>query len=94
MKKTEDIATLEELAKMKRKISPDREILLPVSLANVDSCLDLFFVPEKRSGWINLYKINSSISPGPLTYNTKKEAESATGNRPDYISTIKIEWEE
>lgn len=60
----------------------------------VDSRLDLFFAPEKRSGWINLYKINSSISPGPLIYNTKKEAESATGNRPDYISTIKIEWEE
>ena len=62
--------------------------------ADADSCLDLFFAPEKKSGWINLYKINSSISPGPLTYNTKKEAESATGNRPDYISTIKIEWEE
>lgn len=52
---------------------------------------DLFFDTEKHEGWINLYKINSSISPGPLTYNTKKEAESATGNRPDYISTIKIE---
>ena len=61
---------------------------------NVDSHLDLFFAPEKHEGWINLYKINSDISPGPLTYNTKEEAESATGNRPDYISTIKIEWEE
>ena len=61
---------------------------------SADSCLDLFFAPEKHEGWINLYKINSSISPGPLTYNTKKEAESATGNRPDYISTTKIEWEE
>ena len=61
---------------------------------SADSCLDLFFAPEKKEGWINLYKINSSISPGPLTYNTKKEAESAIGNRPDYISTIKIEWEE
>ena len=35
MKKTEDIATLEELAK--RKISPDREITIPVSLAK-DIC--------------------------------------------------------
>ena len=48
MKKTEDIATLEELAK--RKISPDREITLPVSLANVDSRLDLFFASEKTRG--------------------------------------------
>lgn len=61
--------------------------------AGADSCTDLFFA-EKYEGWVNLYKINSSISPGPLTYNTKKEAESATGNRPEYISTIKIEWEE
>ena len=55
---------------------------------------DLFFVPEKKSGWINLYKINSIISPGPQAYNTKEEAESAAGNRSDYISTIKIKWEE
>ena len=59
MKKTEDIATLEELAKMKRKISPDREITIPVSLANVDSRLDLFFAPEKHEGWVNLYKGNA-----------------------------------
>ena len=54
----------------------------------------LFFVPEKKEGWINLYKINSIISPGPRAYDTKKEAESAAGNRSDYISTIKIKWEE
>lgn len=57
------------------------------------SC-DLFFAPEKHEGWINLYKINSIISPGPRAYDTKEEAESAAGNRSDYISTIKIKWEE
>ena len=55
---------------------------------------DLFFTSVKKSGWINLYKINSIISPGPRAYDTKKEAESAAGNRSDYISTIKIKWEE
>lgn len=55
---------------------------------------DLFFATEKREGWINLYKINSIVSPGPRAYDTKKEAESAAGNRSDYISTIKIKWEE
>ena len=59
-----------------------------------DNPNDLFFATEKHEGWINLYKINSNISPGPLTYNTKEEAKSATGNRSDYISTIRIEWEE
>ena len=38
---------------------------------------DLFFAPVKKSGWINLYKINSTISPGIRVYDTKEEAESA-----------------
>ena len=54
----------------------------------------LFFVPEKKEGWLNLYKMNSMISPGPRAYDTKEEAESAAGDKSYYISTIKIEWEE
>ena len=60
----------------------------------LDCELDLFFAPEKKSGWINLYKMNSIISPGPRAYDTKEEAESAAGDKSYYISTIKIEWEE
>ena len=59
-----------------------------------DYKLDLFFAPEKKSGWINLYKMNSIISPGPRAYDTKEEAESAAGDKSYYLSTIKIEWEE
>ena len=55
---------------------------------------DLFFAPEKHEGWINLYKMNSIISPGPRAYDTKEEAESAAGDKSYYIATIKIEWEE
>ena len=55
---------------------------------------DLFFAPEKKSAWINLYEMNSIISPGPRAYDTKEEAESAAGDKSYYISTIKIEWEE
>ena len=54
----------------------------------------LFFAPEKHEGWINLYKMNAIISPGPRAYDTKEEAESAAGDKSYYISTIKIEWEE
>ena len=61
---------------------------------NIDCDLDLFFVPDKKSGWINLYKMNSIISPGPRAYDTKEEAESAAGDKSYYISTIKVEWEE
>ena len=63
-------------------------------LSLVDTEKDLFFAPEKHEGWINLYKINSTISPGPQAYNTKEEAESVAGDKSYYISTIKIEWEE
>ena len=55
---------------------------------------DLFFAPEKKEGWINLYKMNSIINPGLRVYDTKEEAESAAGDKSYYISTIKIEWEE
>ena len=55
---------------------------------------DLFFAPVKKSAWINLYKMNSIISPGPRAYDTKEEAESAVGDKSCCISTIKIEWEE
>lgn len=54
----------------------------------------LFFAPEKKEGWVNIYNYNSKIATGALVYNTKEEAESAKGNMFDYISTIKIEWEE
>lgn len=61
---------------------------------DTENSRDLFFAPDKKSGWINLYKINSTISPGPRTYDSKEEAESAAGDKSDYISTIKIKWEE
>ena len=66
----------------------------PYIYQNRDCEFDLFFTPEKKSAWINLYKINSTISPGPRAYDTKEEAESASGDKSYYISTIKIEWEE
>ena len=65
-----------------------------IYLDNGLSGADLFFAPVKKSGWINLYKMNSIISPGPQAYDTKEEAESAAGDKSYYISTIKIEWEE
>lgn len=61
---------------------------------NRDCELDLLFAPQKKEGWVNIYKYNSKITIGSLVYNTKEEAESAAGDKSYYISTIKIEWEE
>lgn len=51
---------------------------------------DLFFAPEKREGWINLYSgmLNGSI------FNSKEEAMSAALADNSYVATVKIEWEE
>lgn len=58
----------------------------------VDSCLDLFFVPEKRSGWINIYDRTENAHASRCIYDTEEEAlECASVERVD---TIKIEWEE
>ena len=53
------------------------------------SKLDLMMLPEKKEGWVNIYR--SQI------YNTlekAKEAYKRTYNDNNYLKTIKIEWEE
>lgn len=66
--------------------------------SNGESLNDLFFGPEKKEGWVNLFKINSTITTGEF-YNTEEEARSAVKNTAAinsyiYISTVKVEWEE
>ena len=57
--------------------------------------MDLFFAPEKKEGWINLYEFNSVIVPGTKIYDTEEKAKFEIGNKSEnYISTIKIGWEE
>ena len=64
-----------------------------------DCELDLFFAPEKKIGWANVYKYTfGGTHLGEVIYNSKEEAENnAKVYETDintYISTIKIEWEE
>ena len=47
---------------------------------------DLMMLPEKKEGWINVYK--------ERIYSTKEEAIEATYDCVTYIDTIKISWEE
>lgn len=56
---------------------------------------DLFFAGIKKEGWINLYEFISVITPGTKVYDTEEKAKSEIGNKSEnYISTIKIKWEE
>ena len=56
---------------------------------------DLFFAPEKKIGWVNLYKDESShyLTGGPV-YNNEADAVTYGSGFSNYIKTIKLEWEE
>ena len=54
---------------------------------------DLFFATEKHEGWINVYKSGFSWSLGMNIWPTEEEAKEWIG-AADYVTTIKIGWEE
>lgn len=58
----------------------------------VEDNLDLFFVPIKKEGYVNLYQDNkfkwNSI------FDTKEEAEEIGKSLSNYITTVKIKWEQ
>ena len=60
---------------------------------NNDSCLDLFFAPIKKEGWVNVYfRVDKGKYVGEEIYRSKEEAIKNKGEI--YIATLKIEWEE
>ena len=62
---------------------------------NNDSCLDLFFAPIKREGWINVYKFEDDKRTIGCLFKSEEEANLHKYDRASvYIKTIKIEWEE
>lgn len=66
---------------------------------NASSPHDLFFVPVKKEGWVNVYKYRYICTHlSGIIYSSKEEAESDAEVHESgintYITTIKIEWEE
>lgn len=57
-----------------------------------DPC-DLFFAPEKKTGWINLYDLRGKIICGGV-YASEKAARGQIDPNISHITTIPIEWEE
>ena len=54
---------------------------------------DLFMATVKKEGWVNLYKENSMTHASVKIYPSKEEA--LDGHSPiNYLTTVKIEWEE
>ena len=62
-----------------------------------ESNSDLFFAPEKKEGWVNVYKIaDTDQLEASCIFSTKDEAEFYRGDepKPNYVATTRIEWEE
>ena len=60
------------------------------------SYLDLFFAPEIHEGWANVFggaDGNSYVGDSRI-FKSKEDAEKEGKKWKDYISTVKIEWEE
>ena len=60
-----------------------------------DAPIDLFFAPEKHIGWINVYRnSDSGYTYAGAVYDSKEDAEKRKVIDENYVTTIKIEWEE
>lgn len=60
-----------------------------------DTLADLFFAPEKKEGWLNLYKDEDGRVAIGTVYpiESEKDARMASKDK-DYVATCKIEWQE
>ena len=56
---------------------------------------DLFFAPETHEGWINVYRYSDGgHAYAGAVYDSKEDAEKRKVIDENYVTTIKIEWEE
>ena len=58
---------------------------------------DLFFAPEKHEGWVNIFKniySGNHYMGDSRVFKSKEDAEKEGMKCIDYVSTIKIEWED
>lgn len=65
---------------------------------------DFFFTPEKHEGWTNIYRGSDNsryVITRPIfgpkeesIFESKEEAEKEGKRHIDYMTTVKIEWEE
>ena len=63
-------------------------------LIDSDDDADLFFAPEKKEGWVNVFKTDIDMFKSGRIYNSKTEAKESVVDEEKYVDTVKIEWEE
>ena len=60
----------------------------------LESDLDLVMLPEKKEGWVNVYKGIDGVTFSKHPYTSKDEAIKKSGILSGRIDTIKVSWEE
>ena len=56
---------------------------------------NLFFAPETHEGWINIYRNeDEDYYKGMVIFSSKEDAKKRKMFDENYVTTIKIEWEE
>lgn len=59
------------------------------------SLFDLMFAPEKKEGYINVYRDGDDYyAGGAEIYSSEIEAVSYATEKFGYVKTVKVEWEE
>ena len=65
------------------------------SLFSLSEQNNLFFAPETHEGWINVYRnSDTGHTYAGAVYDSKEDAEKRKESGENYVTTIKIEWEE
>lgn len=60
--------------------------------AGNDNNFDLFLIPIRKKGYINLYKINNEVFTSNSIYDSRESAMNCKTD--DCIDTVEINWEE
>ena len=62
---------------------------------NENNDADLMMLPEKKEGWVNLWRHESgTVHPDGNVYRLKEKAVKIGSRDYNYVATVKIEWEE
>ena len=64
------------------------------SLYSLSEENNLFFSPEKHEGWVNVYRNSDSDTYAGAVYDSQEDAKNRKAFDENYVTTIKIEWEE
>ena len=62
-------------------------------LCHISNIFDLVFAPEKHIGWINIFNAGDE-NVGKIIFKAKEKAEEIGKFSPNYVATVRIEWEE